>query len=51
MPAWLANIRASTNVSPICAMRAKSDVDWRPFQLVADAFLIGERRIVAPHEI
>jgi predicted dehydrogenase len=29
----------------------KSDVDWRPFQLVADAFLIGERRIVAPHEI
>ena len=26
----------------------KSDVDWRPFQLVADAFLIGERRIVAP---
>ena len=29
----------------------KSDVDWRPFQLVADAFLIGERRIVAPHTI
>jgi predicted dehydrogenase len=29
----------------------KSDVDWRPFQLVADAFLIGERRIVEPHEI
>jgi predicted dehydrogenase len=29
----------------------KSDVDWRPFQLVADSFLIGERRIVAPHEI
>jgi predicted dehydrogenase len=29
----------------------ESDVDWRPFQLVADAFLIGERRIVAPHEI
>lgn len=28
-----------------------SDVDWRPFQLVADAFLIGERRIVAPHTI
>ena len=28
-----------------------SEVDWRPFQLVADAFLIGERRIVAPHEI
>jgi D-galactose 1-dehydrogenase/L-arabinose 1- dehydrogenase len=29
----------------------KSDVDWRPFQLVADAFLVGERRIVAPHII
>jgi predicted dehydrogenase len=29
----------------------KSEVDWRPFQLVADAFLIGERRIVAPHQI
>ncbi|HEV7606068.1 MAG TPA: Gfo/Idh/MocA family oxidoreductase [Steroidobacteraceae bacterium] len=29
----------------------KSEVDWRPFQLVADAFLIGERRIVEPHEI
>lgn len=29
----------------------KSDVDWRPFQLVADTFLIGERHIVAPHEI
>jgi predicted dehydrogenase len=29
----------------------KSDVDWRPFQLVADAFLIGERRIVASHQI
>lgn len=29
----------------------KSDVDWRPFQLVADSFLIGERRIVAAHHI
>ena len=29
----------------------KSEVDWRPFQLVADSFLIGERRIVAPHTI
>jgi len=29
----------------------QSDVDWRPFQLVADAFLIGERRLVAPHVI
>jgi predicted dehydrogenase len=29
----------------------RSEVDWRPFQLVADAFLIGERRIVAAHQI
>ena len=28
-----------------------SEVDIRPFQLVADAFLVGERRIVAPHVI
>jgi predicted dehydrogenase len=27
------------------------EVDIRPFQLVADAFLVGERRIVAPHLI
>jgi len=29
----------------------RQDVDWRPFQLVADAFLVGERRTVAPHTI
>ncbi|MBC8027724.1 MAG: Gfo/Idh/MocA family oxidoreductase [Steroidobacteraceae bacterium] len=29
----------------------ESEVDWRPFQLVADAFLIGERRIVEPHHV
>jgi predicted dehydrogenase len=29
----------------------RSEVDWRPFQLVADAFLVGERRVVAPHHI
>jgi predicted dehydrogenase len=29
----------------------QSEVDWRPFQLVADAFLIGERKIVAPHHV
>jgi predicted dehydrogenase len=34
----------------LCAA-GKSEVDWRPFQLVADSFLIGERRIVGPHEI
>jgi predicted dehydrogenase len=28
-----------------------SEVDWRPFQLVADAFLVGERRIVAAHHV
>lgn len=28
-----------------------SEVDWRPFQLVADAFLIGERRIVEAHHV
>ena len=26
----------------------KSEVDWRPFQLVADAFLIGERETAEP---
>jgi hypothetical protein len=34
----------------LCA-GGESDVDWRPFQLVADAFLIGARRLVAPHRI
>lgn len=36
--------------SALCAA-GRSEVDWRPFQLVADAFLIGERRIVAPHTV
>lgn len=36
--------------STLCE-NGSSEVDWRPFQLVADAFLVGERRIVAPHEI
>ena len=31
----------------LCAER-KSEVDWRPMQLVADAFLIGERETVEP---
>jgi predicted dehydrogenase len=34
----------------LCAA-GRSEVDVRPFQLVADAFLVGERRLVAPHEI
>lgn len=29
----------------------RSEVDWRPFQLVADAFLVGERRTVAAHHV
>jgi predicted dehydrogenase len=29
----------------------RSEVDWRPFQLVADAFLIGERRVVKAHQV
>jgi len=29
----------------------QSEVDWRPFQLVADAFLVGEHRIVAAHQV
>jgi predicted dehydrogenase len=42
--------RLYARFSGLCAT-SRSEVDWRPFQLVADAFLIGERRIVAPHEI
>jgi predicted dehydrogenase len=34
----------------LCESNA-SEVDLRPFQLVADAFLVGERRIVAPHVV
>ena len=51
MPAWPANTRVCMQrFAALCDAR-QSDVDWRPFQLVADAFLIGERRIVAAHEI
>jgi len=42
--------RLYARFAALCA-DAKADVDWRPFQLVADAFLIGERRIVAPHRV
>jgi D-galactose 1-dehydrogenase/L-arabinose 1- dehydrogenase len=31
----------------LCATN-RSEVDWRPMQLVADAFLVGEREIVEP---
>jgi len=26
-------------------------VDWRPFQVVADAMLVGERRLVEPFDM
>ncbi|HEY4069469.1 MAG TPA: Gfo/Idh/MocA family oxidoreductase [Burkholderiaceae bacterium] len=42
--------RLYARFAALCA-EGKSEVDWRPFQLVADAFLIGERRIVAPHHV
>jgi len=42
--------RLYARFASLCAA-ARSEVDWRPFQLVADAFLIGERRIVAPHRV
>ncbi|HET9862179.1 MAG TPA: Gfo/Idh/MocA family oxidoreductase [Steroidobacteraceae bacterium] len=34
----------------LCEAR-RSEVDWRPFQLVADAFLVGERRTVTAHHV
>jgi predicted dehydrogenase len=42
--------RLYSRFASLCAAK-RSEVDWRPFQLVADAFLIGERRIVAPHQV
>ena len=42
--------RLYARFAELCAA-GRSEVDWRPFQLVADAFLIGERRTVAPHQV
>lgn len=42
--------RLYARFAELCAA-GRSEVDWRPFQLVADAFLIGERRIVAAHQV
>ncbi len=42
--------RLYARFAQLCAA-GQSEVDWRPFQLVADAFLIGERRIVGPHHV
>src|SRR4249920_2369966 len=42
--------RLYSRFAGLCAA-GESEVDWRPFQLVADAFLVGERRIVAAHQV
>jgi predicted dehydrogenase len=42
--------RLYARFAQLCAT-GESEVDWRPFQLVADAFLIGERRLVAAHQV
>ena len=42
--------RLYARFAELCAA-GESDVDWRPFQLGADAFLVGERRIVAAHQV
>jgi len=42
--------RLYSRFASLCSA-GRSEVDWRPFQLVADAFLVGERRIVAPHQV
>jgi predicted dehydrogenase len=42
--------RLYARFAELCA-GGESEVDWRPFQLVADAFLVGERRIVAAHQV
>ena len=42
--------RLYARFAEMCAA-GTSEVDWRPFQLVADAFLIGERRTVAAHHV
>jgi predicted dehydrogenase len=42
--------RLYSRFARLCAA-GESEVDWRPFQLVADAFLVGERRIVAAHHV
>lgn len=38
-------VRLYERFAGLCAAR-KSEVDWRPMQLVADAFLVGERETV-----
>lgn len=40
-------VRLYERFGQLCAAGA-SEVDWRPMQLVADAFLVGEREMVEP---
>jgi len=47
--AWRGSTHAFTHALRRCARRPGPKWTGGPFQLVADAFLIGERRIVAPH--
>jgi predicted dehydrogenase len=42
--------RLYARFAELCAA-GRSEVDWRPFQLVADAFLVGRRNIVAAHVV
>ena len=42
------NTRAFMRISPSCCAKGESDMDSTPFQLVADAFLVGSRRVVEP---
>ena len=42
--------RLYSRFADLC-IAGESEVDWRPFQLVADAFLVGRRRIVAAHQV
>lgn len=42
--------RLYARFAELCAA-GRSEVDWRPFQLVADAFLVGERRTVEAHQV
>ena len=42
--------RLYARFAELCAA-GESEVDWRPFQLVADAFLVGERRTVEAHQV
>jgi predicted dehydrogenase len=42
--------RLYEHFAALCAA-GRSDVDWRPLQLVADALLVGERRLAEPFDV